>query len=173
MSGVRVPCLAGEGGLHDRPDVGQRMRFIVGDACSGGRRSWRARSGIWMADAWIRPAEYELQLARAATSPSTSPGVGVNRPGFSGGSSPESGDYLIQDANRCGFHVSRREFESCPIGCSSADTALFMGCPRPTLPADVELQGSASQRDPTQVRIHVVRGPVPGDQVTPCSPMKR
>jgi hypothetical protein len=29
---------------------------------------------------------------------------------------PWSGDCLIQDPNRCGFHVSRREFESCPVG---------------------------------------------------------
>ena len=27
-----------------------------------------------------------------------------------------SPDYLIQDASRCGFHVNRREFESCPVG---------------------------------------------------------
>jgi len=40
----------------------------------------------------------------------------LNRPGFSGGSSPEPGDYLIQEAKRCDFHVSRWEFESCPIG---------------------------------------------------------
>jgi len=40
----------------------------------------------------------------------------LNRPGSSGGSSPEFGEYLIQDANRCGFWVNRREFESCPVG---------------------------------------------------------
>jgi hypothetical protein len=40
----------------------------------------------------------------------------MNRLGFSGGASPESGDYLIQSANQCGSHVNRWEFESCPIG---------------------------------------------------------
>jgi len=29
---------------------------------------------------------------------------------------PLAGPVTIQDANRCGFHVNRREFESCPIG---------------------------------------------------------
>jgi len=42
--------------------------------------------------------------------------IGLNSPGSSGGSLPEPGDYLIQDANRCGFHVNRWEFGSCPIG---------------------------------------------------------
>jgi hypothetical protein len=40
----------------------------------------------------------------------------VDRPASLEAPLHESGDYLIQDANRYGFHVNRREFESCPMG---------------------------------------------------------
>jgi hypothetical protein len=50
----------------------------------------------------------------------------MNRLGFSGGASPEFGDYLIQDANRCGFHVNRPEFGSCPIGRTSRSPHLVL-----------------------------------------------
>jgi len=40
----------------------------------------------------------------------------VNRPGSPEPPLPESDDYLTQDANRCGFHLNRPEFESCPVG---------------------------------------------------------
>lgn len=43
----------------------------------------------------------------------------VNCPSSSAGPITEPGGCLTKDANRCGFHVNRPEFESCPVGSRS------------------------------------------------------
>ena len=50
---------------------------------------------------------------------------------------PESGGYLIQGANRCGFHLNRWEFESCPVGRIEVPSAEFF-LDRPDRPLALE-----------------------------------